>query len=332
MFSISHSNSLLSLTYLLHHERMMILNCSPSSKGYFFVAISGAFFGLSGIFVESLSVYNISTPLMGFFRPFISFILFLLYLLFKNREYLKIDGKGLLFIALLGFVSQTLFNRFYFSTIEKTTITTAVVLLYTAPIFVIVMARILYKELLTLLKIVALIVSVSGCFLTATGGSLEVLKLNSTGLLFGLGAGFAFALLPIISKNLTKRYHYLTIACYTMGFGALFSLLFINPREILLIDYNAKVLGNLIALALFPNALAYLFYTIGMSYDIQSSKASIINTVEVPVAVFTSYIFFREDIFGVKLLGILLVILSVVMIEYGEQFLLSMQKREKSIL
>lgn len=315
----------------LHVERMMVLNLSPSSKGYLFVAISGVFFGLSGLFVESLAIYNIPTSLMGFFRPLIAFAIFFVYLLFKDRRYLRVDRRGLAFIALLGLVSQTLFNQLYFAAIEKTTIATSVVLLYTAPIFVVLLARVLYKELFTLPKILALIVSVSGCFLTATGGSLEVLKLNGLGLLLGLGSGFAFALLPIISKNLAKDYHYLTIACYTMGFGALFSTPFIHPREILMIDYNLKIWVNLIALGFFANALAYLFYTAGMSYNIQSSKASIINTVEVPVAVISSFLFFKENIFGLKLIGIILVVLSVVIIEYGEQLLIPLRinMREK---
>jgi drug/metabolite transporter (DMT)-like permease len=301
---------------------MFKLKLLPTSKGYLLVAISGGFFGLSGMFVEILSAYNIPINLLGFYRPLIAFIMIFIYLLIRKREYLKVDGRGLLYIALLGFVSQTLFNQLYFATMEKTTIATAVVLLYTAPIFVVIMARFLYKELFNLPKLIALVVSVTGCFLAATGGSFELLKLNSTGLLLGVGTGFTFALLPIISKDLVKKYHYFTIALYSMGFGALFSLAFIDIRTIILIDYNIKIWANLIALGFFANAFAYLLYMAGMSYNIQSSKVSIINTVEVPVAVLTSFIFFQEYIFGLKLLGILLVILSVVIIEYGEQLFL----------
>ncbi len=305
------------------------MKLSSSSKGYLLVALSGVFYGMSGLFVESLSAFHIPTSVMGFFRPFIAFIVFFLFLLIKKRSYLKIDPKGLASIALIGFTSQALFNRLYFTTIQRTTIATAVVLLYTAPIFVVILARILYKEPLNPPKISALIVSVVGCFLTATGGSLEVLRLNGAGLLFGLGSGFIFALTPLLNKSLVKRYHYWTIACYTMGFGSLFTLITIDPREIFLIDYNLKILSNLTALALLANALASLLYVMGMSKDIQSSKASIINTVEVPVAVLISFIFFRENILGLKLIGILLVILSVVILEYGEQVVQSLKSKTK---
>lgn len=306
---------------------MLGLKPSKSSKGYLFIAISSGFFGLAGIFVENLSSYNIPTPIMGFFRPFIAFLAFLIILLLKNREYLKVDSGSLKFIALLGFVSQTLFNQFYYGTIQRTTIATAVVLLYTSPIFVVIIARFLYREMLTLPKIIALFVSFLGCFLTTTGGSLEGLKLNSTGILFGLGSGLTVSFLPLISKRLVHRTHPLTIACYTMGFGALFSLLFLNPKDLFLLNDNMKIWGNLIALGILSNALAYLFYTLGMSMDIQSSKASIINTVEVPIAVLTSYLFFQEHIWGVKLIGILFVLLSVVILEYGDVLGMTLEKR-----
>lgn len=308
---------------------MMVLKLSVSSKGYLFIAISGILFGCVGIFVNFLSAFNVPTNIISFFRPFISFIILYIYLFLRHRDLLKVDRKGLLIIALLGFFSQTLFNTFYFSSIERTTIATAVVLLYSFPVFVTIIARILYKELLTLPKIIALIISLTGCFLTATGGSLEVLKLNELGVLLGLGAGFAFSLVPIISKSLVTKYHQLTIVCYSMGFGSLFSFLFFNPRELFLIEYNTSIILNLLAIGFLVNTLAYLFYTTGISYKIQTSKASIINTIEVPVAVFVSFIIFNENIFGVKLFGVLLVILSVILVEYGENLMAKYKKSSK---
>jgi len=58
----------------------------------------------------------------------------------------------------------------YFSTIQKTTIATAATLLYTAPVFIAIMARIFYKELFTPFKTVAIPFCIGGCFFTATGG------------------------------------------------------------------------------------------------------------------------------------------------------------------
>lgn len=300
---------------------MMVLKLSKSLKGYLFVAISGILFGCTGIFVNFLSSYDISINIINFFRPFISFTILFIYLIIRHRDYLKVDRKGLLTMVVLGFFSQTLSNTFYFYAIEKTSMATAVVLLYSFPVFVTIIARILYKELLSLPKVIALVISLIGCFLTATGGSLEAVTLNELGLLFGLGAGFAFSLVLIISKSLVAKYHQLVIVCYTMGFGTLFNFLFTNPRELFLIEYNIPIIVNLFAIGFFVITLGYLFYTTGMSHNIQSSKASIVMTIEVPVAVLASFIFFDENILGLKFLGIILVILSVILVEYGEKLI-----------
>ena len=295
----------------------MVLKVSPTSKGYLFIAISGFLFGCSGIFVNFLSAANVSINIINFFRPFISFIILFTYLILRHRNYLKVDRKGILTLALLGIFSQTLANTFYFYTIEKTSMATAVILLYTFPIFVTIIARVVYKELLTMPKIVALVVGLIGCFLTATGGSLEALSLNKPGLLLGIAAGLSFALVIIITKSLVAKYHQLVIVCYTMGFGALFNFLLLNPRDLFLLEYNMPIILNLFAIGFFVITLGYLFYTRGMSFNIQSSKASIVMAIEVPVAVLASFVIFNEHISNIKFLGIILVFVAIILLEYG---------------
>lgn len=303
-------------------ERVLILKLGQDTKGYLLMGLSGALYGSIGIFAGNLSNYNIPSYVIAFFSPFIAFLVIFIYLLVKKREYLKLGAKDLFYLMILGLTSQAISNQLFFAAVEKTSVAVATVLIYMSPIFVVILARFLYKELWTLPKMIALVVSVTGCFLAATGGSLELLKINSLGLLLGLGAGFTFALLPIMSKNIAGKVHFLTIACYTMGFGAIFSFIIIGPQAIWSIDYNINIGLNMIGLGVISNAIGYLFYTKGMSYGIQSSKASIITTIEVPVAALLSFIFFQEDIFGVKLLGIILVVSSVIIIEYGDQIML----------
>lgn len=291
------------------------------------MTVSGIFYGFIGIFVQGLSQYNIPTEVIAFFRPFVAFVAIFIYLLIWKREHLKISAKNLFYVILIAISSQTIFNRLYFAAIEKTTITTAAVLIFTSPIFVVIMARFIYKELFTLPKMVALFIALIGTYLTVTGGNFEALKINSTGLLLGLGAGFMFALLPIMNKNIAGKVHFLTIACYTMGFGALFTFILIGSKPIMAIDYNVNIWVNIIGLGIIANALGYVLYTKAMSYNIESSKASIITTIEVPVAAITSFIVFGEKVWGLKLVGVILVIVSVVLLEYGDKLMVRRRKR-----
>lgn len=285
------------------------------AKGYLMVAAAATLWGTVGVQVQTLFNYNLSLQSIIFWRLFFAFIILFSFVFFTNKKRLIIDKKGLIYLALMGLFSQLLFNLFYFSCIQKTTIATAVTLLYSAPIFIAVMARIFYKELFTPIKTVALFLCMGGCFFAATGGSVAVLKLNLIGVLLGLGAGFTFSLVTIISKFIINKYHQLTIIVYALGFGLLFYLPFSHPLIIFQMSLPLEVWLLISFFGVISTAIAYGLYITGISYGIEVSRAGIISTLELVVAVILSYLIFKEALWGWKLLGILMVVFSVVIVQ-----------------
>jgi len=285
------------------------------TKGYLMVAAGATLWGTVGIQVQTLFNYNLSLQSIVFWRLFFAFIILFSFVFFTNKKWLIIDKKGLIYLALMGLFSQMLFNLFYFSCIQKTTIATAVTLLYSAPIFIAVMARIFYKELFTPVKTVALFLCMGGCFFAATGGSVAVLKINLIGVLMGLGAGFTFSLVTIISKAIIHKYHQFTIIVYALGFGLLFYLPFSHPLIIFQKNLPLEVWLLIASFGVISTAVAYGLYITGISYGIEVSRAGIISTMELVVAVILSYLIFKEALWGWKLAGILMVVFSVVVVQ-----------------
>ena len=279
------------------------------------VAAAATLWGTVGIQVQTLFNYNLSLQSIIFWRLFFAFIILFFFVFFTNKKWLIIDKKGIIYLALMGLFSQMLFNLFYFSCIQKTTIATAVTLLYSAPIFIAVMARIFYKELFTPVKTVALFLCMGGCFFAATGGSVAVLKLNLIGVLMGLGAGFTFSLVTIISKAIIRKYHQLTIIVYALGFGLLFYLPFSHPLIIFQKNLPLEVWLLISSFGVISTALAYGLYITGISYGIEVSRAGIISTLELVVGVILSYLVFKEVLWGCKLVGILMVVFSVIIVQ-----------------
>ena len=194
--------------------------------------LAGSLWGTVGLFGKIFFAYGFDPKLVVFCRLFVGFLIMFIFILLKDKKLLKFDKRGLKYTALIGFFSQALFNLLYFETIKRTTIATAVILLYTAPIFLIIMGRIFYKEFLTPIKISSLILCIIGCFLTVTGGSLDTLNINSVGVLMGIGAGFTYALVTIISKAIIYDYHPLTIILYSFLFGWIFLVPFSHPLNL----------------------------------------------------------------------------------------------------
>jgi len=279
------------------------------------VAAAATLWGTVGIQVQTLFNYNLSLQSIIFWRLFFAFIILFFFVFFTNKKWLIIDKKGIIYLALMGLFSQMLFNLFYFSCIQKTTIATAVTLLYSAPIFIAVMARIFYKELFTPVKTVALFLCMGGCFFAATGGSVAVLKLNLIGVLMGLGAGFTFSLVTIISKAIIRKYHQLTIIVYALGFGLLFYLPFSHPLIIFQKNLPLEVWLLISSFGVISTALAYGLYITGISYGIEVSRAGIISTLELVVGVILSYLVFKEVLWGWKSVGISMVVFSVIIVQ-----------------
>ena len=291
------------------------MNLERQTKGYLMVATAGILWGTIGLQVKTLLNYQLSVQTIVLWRMVFAVLILFPFIFFTNREVLKVDLKGLAYISLIGIFSQFFFNILYFSAIQKTTIATAVTLLYTAPIFIAIMARIFYKELFTPFKTVALLLCIGGCFFAATGASMETLKLNLPGVLMGLGAGFTFALLTIITKAIINDYHQLTIIVYSIGFGLLFYLPFSHPLEIFQMGLLFKGWLLLCYIGLISTAIAYGLYITGLSYGIEASRAGIISTLEVVVSVILSYLVFKEVLWGWKLVGILMVMFSVIIVQ-----------------
>ncbi len=291
------------------------MNLNKITKGYLMVMAASICFGTSCVPGKILLGYQISPMIITWWRLFLGFTVLLLYVSIKDPKLLKIDKKGMIYTALIGLISYALLNFLNLNALEKTSVATQVVLLYTAPIFVIIMARIFFKELLTPFKIAALVLCIGGCFLTVTGGYVAALKFNLLGVLMGIGAGLCYALLTIMSKAILHKYNQWTIVLYAMGFGFLFLLPFSNPLEVFHYGLNPKIGLSFFWLGSFSTALSYGLYITGLSSGIESSKAGMISTLEVVVAVTLSYLFFNEMVLGWKLFGVLMVIASVIIIQ-----------------
>jgi len=291
---------------------------SERRKGYFLVGIAGTLWGTVAFLVTKLLDAQLSLPTIVFYRMFFAFLSLFFFLLFTDISKLKIDRILLKYVVAIGLVSQCLFNISYFSAIKLTSVATSVTLLYTAPIFIALMARIFFQETFTRNKLLALLLCVAGCFLTITGGSLQSFQFDLKGILFGLAVGIIFGSLTIISKPIADKYHPYTIVFYSIGFGALFYLPFSEPMLLLQSQISLLTWFYALSLSIISTVIALVIYFSGLAKGIEASKAGIISTIEVVVSVLLSFLFFQEQIWGWKLMGILMVISSVIVVQLDQ--------------
>ena len=279
--------------------------------GIIYVLIAGMLWGTMGIFVNYFDSVGLGSIDIAGVRVFFASILVVLFILIKNPKLLRIKPGDIWCFIGSGLISLMIFTICYFRTIVLSSMSVAAVLLYTSPVFVIVLSFIIFKEKITKIKALSCIVCVAGsAFVSGIIGSDT--KISLIAFLLGISSGFAYALYSIFSRfALEKHYASITITAYTFIFATV-GLAFFADIPTISASILTKQSNCVIMLftGLITAVLPYLFYTMGLE-KIESGKAAVVAAIEPVVAVILGGIIFRDELSVIQYFGIFLVIASI---------------------
>lgn len=275
----------------------------------FFVLAGGALWGCISLFVRALHDYGLSTMEIVALRSLFSLLFLALYMILKGTFPVIRLKDSWMFIG-TGIMSLSFFNWAYFTVIERSEASVAVILLYTSPIWILLFSAFLFKEAITKSKVLALILTFLGaCFITGIFHSQPVLTLPL--LLIGLSSGLGYGLYSIFGRYALRRYDSLTITFYTFLFSS-FSLLPVIPitETTALLWTCPPALMMTAGIALFCTVLPYLFYTKGLT-TLDTGKAAIIATIEPIVASLIGFIVYDEALTFSKIMGMACILFGI---------------------
>ena len=282
-------------------------------SGALLILLAGVFWGSMGIFTRPLNAFGFSSLHLVFLRLGLGAAVFALLLLARGREGLRIRARDIPLFLGLGLVSVLFFTFCYFRAIELLPLSTAAILLYTSPIWVMLMSALFFRERITARKLLALVLAFAGCVLVSgvSGG-----QSAGSGLLFGLGAGFGYALYSILGTVALRRYRPMTVTFYTFLIAAAGSFLLCDRPALLnalAAVKDASMLWLIPVAAIVTAVVPYLAYTKGLQTT-EASRAAILATVEPLVATLFGVFVFRERLTALSALGIALILASVVLL------------------
>src|SRR5574344_951313 len=160
------------------------------------VILSGVLWGIISLFLKALTSCGFNSIQIMVIRAVLSCVILFFVLFFKDKSLLKIKIKDLWMFIGTGIVSLTLFSLCYFTTILESGASVAVVLLYTSPIFVLLLSAVIFKEKITVLKFISLILTFVGCVFV-TGLISGKQSVSIIGFFIGLCSGLGYALYSI---------------------------------------------------------------------------------------------------------------------------------------
>jgi DME family drug/metabolite transporter len=272
------------------------------------VAAAASIWGTLGLFAKILYAQGVSFEALVAVRASVGWLAVLLFLLATQGAWsLRVARRDLALLLPLGLVGVGLFYLLYFYTVRESTVGTAAILLYSAPAFVVVLARLFLKEPLNAAKVCALLLTVGGIFLVAGAYDPAYLEVSPTVLLTGLLSGLTYGLYAVLGRPVAGHLSPAVILSYALAFGSALLILAALPTLDTLAGLSASSYALLLMLAVVHTALGFALYTFGIRH-LGAGRAAIVATIEPVVAGVLGVMLLNEDLTALKVLGALLVL------------------------
>ena len=290
---------------------------SRTLLGYVFVAGAALGWATIGIFytlaveregLHPLTVVAYRTLLAGL-------ILGIVLLLRRGRAFRVRREHWPLFLAYVG-VGIVVFYALYAYAIILLGVAVAVVLLYTAPAWVALIAGLFLHEPITRRVVVALGLTWVGVVFVARAYDVSQLQANGVALLVGLATGLLYGLYSIFQKVIVRHYRPWTVQWYGLFWGGLVLALIQPERRLFSPLEHVDVYVWFLALALISTLIPGLLYTTGVQW-VPVSVASIIATLEPVAATFFGYVFLGERLVPAQWVGGACILLAVWLLRPG---------------
>lgn len=270
-----------------------------SFKPYSEVIIGSIIYGTIGVFLDKVQDMSVGSIL--FSRLFFGLCMMFIYLLFsRGLGQLKLI-KNRKYLLLLGFLNVTT-GICYFSSIRYSGISVAVLLLYTAPIYVNLLAPPILGERNSSKSLLPLLLAIAGVLLIARPG--EVLMSLDTGsdflkgLIFGLLSGLSFGITIVTVRYLRHDYTGLAQTFWMTGVGLLIMLpsALSTPSPLFLNNFSTLMLFG------FTITFAAVIYLKGIS-GIRAQTGSILALLEPVSGIFFDSTVLKNPLYTSTILG-----------------------------
>lgn len=274
------------------------------ARGYALIALAAILWASLGPAARYALERGIGPLEVSFWRALFGGLLFGLHALTAGGgRVARHDWLALVGFALLG---VTFLFGAYFRTVQLGGAALAAVLLYTAPVWVVLASSVVLREPITRAKGAALLLTLAGVVLVATAGGANV-TISPAAVGWGLACSFAYAAYYLFGKRYFPRYGVTTVFMYVLLLGAIGLL----P----LVDWSPKTTADwavFVWLAAVPTYAAYLVYGIGLGH-VEAGRAATVATLEPVVTALLAYWLWQEALGARGYLGAALVLVGVLL-------------------
>lgn len=289
-------------------------------KGTIYSLLSGLIWGICGILGEYFfSHYQVSSGWITSMRLLVagSFVIVLssiklrsqLFEIWKNRN----NYLPFLAYAILGIFSV---QFFFYLCVEYSNATTATILQFISPVFILIYNRIIYKKKASKKAIFYVLTAMLGVFLMATKGDLSKLSITPLALLTGLLSALGVMFNVILPQRFAKKYGFVP----TVGWGMIIAGLFSNfLYPVYKISFQVDAISICICLTIAFLGTAFAFFLSMKAVSLVSPLVvSVVSASEPLSSAILSVLFLGMVLDGFLVLAMILIIIPMVFLSIEE--------------
>jgi drug/metabolite transporter (DMT)-like permease len=298
-------------------------------RGYLYIASAAFLWGVAAnlgraaftgrLLPQGQTLRPIDPLILSQSRTTFSFVILLFVLLMiRGWKPLRLPARDLLRMFVLGILGVAASNYFYYLAIQRTNVATAIILQYTAPVWVLLytIARGLQKP--TLQRIAAVALAVSGIALVIGIFSSGGFRLDAIGVLAALAAAFSFAFYNIGGHSILARYDRWTVLLYVILSASLFWLVVNPPWKIASAHYSETEWLFLLAFSLISVLAPFSLYFAGLQH-LEPTRAIVVSCLEPVFSILIAAVALGELMRPVQTLGIVLVLVAIVIVQLPDR-------------
>ena len=224
-----------------------------------------------------------------------------------RREAVKLFLVGVLGISASSF--------FYYVAIQRTNVALAIMLQYTAPIWVLVYLSARWWRKPTLQQTSGVALAIAGIVLLLDLFGAGRFRLDQVGVAAGIAAGFAFAFHNIGTHRVLRRYDRWTVILYLTAGATLFWLA-VNPPWVIAAErYSGMQWVFLVVFAVVSALAPFVLYAAGLEY-LEPSRAVIGACLEPVFSIVLAAVVLGELMRPMQLVGVAVVLAAIVAVEW----------------
>jgi len=246
-------------------------------------------------------------------------LLVLLPLLVGRRGWQRVHlpASDLIQCLVLGMLGVAASNYFYYVAIQRTSVAIAIILQYTAPVWVLLYVVARRQQKLSIQKVAAVAVAIAGIALTigiVGGKSASPLRLDSYGLIAALLASFSFAFYNVGGHRILARYDRWRVLTWTLISASAFWLVVNPPWKVVAAHYAPAQWAFLFVFSMISVLGSFSLYFLGLQ-NLEPTRAIIASCLEPVFSILLAAALLGEAVRPVQTVGIVLVLFAIVIVQ-----------------